>query len=193
MKYKPRNINFWDYMDRTESSCWEWKGYRNKDNYGQFQLKGKIRYTHCVAYELAKGAIPEGMEVCHTCDNPPCCNPDHLWLGTHHDNMLDMKRKGRNKFVCAIGEAHRGSKFTSDQVVSIRREYATGKVSLKALASKYNVGKSTIYDIVTGHTWKHIDNELVSFHDEQFKAEHEGAVILHEEAETIAMRMARAA
>lgn len=79
--------------------CWEWQGTRLPSGYGRIGIAGKGQgvtdLTHRVAYRIANGEIPPGMEVCHTCDNPPCCNPDHLFLGTHADNMRDMSAKGR--------------------------------------------------------------------------------------------------
>ena len=82
----------WERLDKS-SACWTWTGKRYPTGYGRF---GK-HYAHRVAYELAYGPIPEGMHVCHSCDNPPCCNPAHLWIGTPKDNMQDRERKGRGK------------------------------------------------------------------------------------------------
>lgn len=78
-------------------SCQEWLGYLNPGGYGQFQVGGKARIAARVSYELYKGKIPEGTIVCHSCDNPACVNPEHLWLGTYKDNMVDMISKGRGK------------------------------------------------------------------------------------------------
>ena len=79
---------------RTDSGCLEWTGATLK-GYGQIGDGGKILYTHRVAYELAYGPLPDGMNACHTCDNPPCCEPEHLFAGTTLDNTLDMIAKGR--------------------------------------------------------------------------------------------------
>jgi hypothetical protein len=93
--------------------CWEWRGARSADGYGQRRIGGKLLYLHRLAYEWAAGAIPAGMLVCHRCDNPPCCNPDHLFLGSRADNARDMCRKGRNvaqqKTHCPSGHALSGS------------------------------------------------------------------------------------
>jgi hypothetical protein len=80
------------------SGCWEWTGLRDKNGYGKLTIKSRRPapfMAHRLAYEHVHGAIPAGMFVCHTCDNPPCCNPDHLWIGSNRDNQLDASAKGR--------------------------------------------------------------------------------------------------
>lgn len=91
---------FWQRVDkRAPDECWEWIAGRTKAGYGYITAgpRGSQRhvYAHRLSYELAHGPIPDGKHVCHRCDNPPCCNPAHLRLGTHADNMADMKAKGR--------------------------------------------------------------------------------------------------
>ena len=90
---------FWDRIIE-QGDCLIWTGGKDKDGYGKFNIKEKGRKTmhlrtHRVAYEVYVGSIPEGMLVCHTCDNPSCCNPDHLWLGFAADNNRDTREKGR--------------------------------------------------------------------------------------------------
>ena len=77
------------------SGCQEWTGATARKGYGQIRVDHKTVQTHRLAWELANGPIPDGMLVCHTCDNPPCCNVAHLWLGTNDENMADMVGKGR--------------------------------------------------------------------------------------------------
>lgn len=81
-----------------KTDCWEYQGGKNNIGYGMIRDEHKMRTTHRVSYEEHKGPIPKGMCVCHTCDNPICCNPDHLWLGTRKQNTQDMIDKGRNNY-----------------------------------------------------------------------------------------------
>lgn len=89
------STRFWNRTVVTETGCWEWQGTRNEHGYGGVSVNGRWRKAHQVSWELTHGPIPHGMELLHSCDNPPCVNPDHLSLGTHRDNMHDMSVKGR--------------------------------------------------------------------------------------------------
>ena len=91
----PLAERFYRNLKVMPSGCVEWQLSRPSGLYGQIKFEGKMLKTHRVAWELANGPIPEGLMVCHTCDNPPCCNPAHLFLGSASDNMQDMVSKGR--------------------------------------------------------------------------------------------------
>jgi len=101
---------FWPKVNKTQE-CWLWIGYRDARGYGRIMRQGKVCGTHRVSWEIHNGQIPEGMGVLHSCDNPPCVNPQHLFIGTQKDNMRDCTRKGRAWYVMhpdrvASGERH---------------------------------------------------------------------------------------
>lgn len=124
--------------------CWPWQGYRVPKGYGMIQSggrSGKPLNAHRVAYELGYGSIPEGMMVCHHCDNPPCCNPRHLFLGKPKDNTRDMVRKGRQ------------GKLTWEAVREIRLRASQGE-SVIALAGEFDVTRTNVDYIVKRKTWK---------------------------------------
>lgn len=107
---------FWSRCARV-GECLEWQGYRMPNGYGHVAFLGRMRLAHRVAYELTHGPIPEGMLVCHRCDNPPCTDPEHLFLGTHSDNVQDMLRKGRcraGKYKQAQTHCKRGHPFDEE-------------------------------------------------------------------------------
>ena len=139
------------------SGCWEWNGYK-RSGYGRMTVgsrKDGTRRTesaHRVSYELAKGTIPDGYEVCHKCDNPSCINPDHLFLGTRAENMADRNRKGRN--ITFIGEEQPLSKLTRKAVKDARWERAYKGTPFQTLADRYGVSKKTIQNAINGVTWK---------------------------------------
>ncbi len=140
-------------VERLPSGCWEWAAHRFPTGYGQFWLNGKDVYAHRAAYELFIGPVG-GLHVCHHCDNPGCVNPSHLFLGTHADNMGDMKRKGRHRCVC--GERIGSARLTSDAVKRIRERLSRG-VPQRAVAREFGVGKTTVGRIALGKTWKHLE------------------------------------
>ncbi len=144
-------------VDRSggPDACWPWTGPRNGTGYGRVWQDGAYRYAHRVAYEEAYGAIPDGLDICHTCDNPPCCNPAHLWAGTARENLRDAASKGRLRGWAdgRNGEAVHNHKLTWDAVRAIRARQAAGE-SQHALAREYGVTQVNIHFIVTGKTWQ---------------------------------------
>jgi endogenous inhibitor of DNA gyrase (YacG/DUF329 family) len=153
---------FWAKVDRSggPDACWPWTAARFHFGHGAFWLAGHQIHAHRIAWELTHGPIPEGDPdnppcVLHDCpdgDNPACCNPAHLWLGTKGQNTKDMVAKGRH----ARGEQHAHSRFTAAQVRSIRTRYAAGSVSQRALAREYRVSRPTIRSIVRRKSWRHV-------------------------------------
>lgn len=139
------------------SGCWEWVGSK-RNGYGRIIVGSRTDGTrksmsaHRVSYELKHGEIPEGMEVCHKCDNPCCVNPYHLFLGTRQDNIDDRERKGRN--VTFTGEEHPRSKLTKKAVKDARWERAYKGTSYQMLADRYGVSKKTMQNAIKGVTWK---------------------------------------
>lgn len=139
------------------SGCWEWTGSK-RNGYGRIIVGSRVdgtRKSECVhrlSYELNFGKIPDGMEVCHKCDNPSCINPDHLFLGTRQDNVDDRERKGRN--IVFTGEEQPRSKLTKKAVKDARWEHAYHGASFESLARKYGVSKKTMQNAVKGITWK---------------------------------------
>ena len=104
---------------------------------------------------MANGRIPDGLDVLHECDNPPCCNPEHLFLGTHADNMNDCKKKGRMSAPpVRYGESNNKSKLNKQKILEIRN--LAGTTTNRAIAKHYGVDPSVIGDIVNGLTWRHI-------------------------------------
>jgi hypothetical protein len=156
-KYTPeeRIEAFWSKVDRTggDDACWEWMASKKADGYGWFRWERGMRLAHRVACHLTYGDIPDGLHVCHACDNPACCNPAHLWLGTNAENVKDKMRKGRHKNGDQRGEKHSRAKLTWSQVREIRRRYAAGGIMQKELAKEFNVGHAAISDIVNYKKW----------------------------------------
>jgi len=147
------SARFWSKVDVGDpDECWEWTTGRYGTGYGQFWADGTGQSAHRVAWALTNGAIPEGMLVCHHCDNRVCCNPAHLFLGTQADNIADAAKKGR----MAKGEDISRSKLTEADVIEIRIRYKAGGVTQEVLGQEFDVGNVCIHYIVRGRTWRHL-------------------------------------
>jgi len=140
---------FWSKVDPAPSECcWEWTACKFPLGYGQFKLNYRNLSAHRVAYTLAKSEIPDDLIVRHTCDNRLCCNPDHLILGTHTDNMADRQERNRQ----AKGEQHSKSKLTAKQVMEIY----SSLLPRNELAKLYNISKRNVFYIKSKQRWKHL-------------------------------------
>lgn len=133
--------------------CWIWNRAIDGREYGVLVVKGNPRKAHRISWELNNGPVPEGMVVCHRCDNKRCVRPDHLFLGTQRDNILDCLNKGRR--VMPSGENNCASKLTGNQVREIIQKIEHGEGACK-LAREYGVTIGAIYPIKKGRTWKNI-------------------------------------
>lgn len=177
----PDATRFWSFVNIGEpDDCWKWNRKGRNNGYGFLTLPDGLFPSHRLAYALSKG-IPEPADViCHTCDTPPCCNPDHLYIGTHSTNAQDRENRNRRdthhpSVLAALprGDDHwshitpskvrRGedcpqSPLTADLVREIRTRYAQGGVSQRALCKQYGVTGSSMHSIILRKTWQHTDD-----------------------------------
>lgn len=151
IKHLPWAERFWIQVQKLgPDECWPWTAAINSGGYGSIKDVGKTISAHRAAWFLEHGNWPS-LYVCHRCDNRRCCNPAHLFLGTHKDNMDDMRAKGRH----AVGEgAHRGT-LTAPDVIDIRSLHSFG-ASVPVLAASFGVTRKTIYVIVNREQWRHV-------------------------------------
>lgn len=143
------------------NECWEWTGARNVRGYGNVRINKKYEKAHRLAWEFAHSHIPDGLWVCHICDNPPCCNPAHLMLGTPRANFVDMvlKRRAKLRDNKAVGERNANAKLSAPDVIEIRRSYSMAEANQRQLAERYGVTPTVISSIVRGRTWRHVNGQ----------------------------------
>lgn len=150
---------FWNKVKISDpSSCWEWQACKNRKGYGSFSPGRKYlsitgtKISHRFAFLFHYGEINCELQVCHSCDNPGCCNPFHLWQGTAKQNSEDMSLKGRSP----RGEKQGSTNLTNADVYAIRAMYATGRFQQKEIAEKFCMTQQGIYHIINNLTWKDI-------------------------------------
>lgn len=144
---------FWEKVDLPDlDGCWNWNAGRYHFGHGMFWLNGKNRVASRVmaAHCLGVCEVPRDVLVCHHCDNPPCVNPEHLFLGSYGDNAADRERKNRSNR--SSGESHHCAKLTLDNVIAIRRHGKTMK--LREHAEVYGVSEAQVSRILSGKTWR---------------------------------------
>lgn len=148
--------NFWAQTLLRDSGCIEWAGKTEKGGYGRVSWHGSKRLAHRVAAHLS-GKLPDlhsSLCVLHRCDNPACCNPEHLFVGTKRDNTLDAVAKGRHVRPDNRGERSGNAKLSNVQAEDIRRAYAGGRISQQKLADTYGVCQMQISKLVRGVTYR---------------------------------------
>lgn len=160
--------HFWSRVDRKENpyACWEWKGPINtyRMGYGIVSIHRKTKRAHRVAFELAYGNIPDGKLVLHKCDNPRCCNPAHLFLGSHKDNSRDMVSKGRMSIACwkspnrksppvLKGEKNPMAKLNWIAVRKMRNKHTDEGTSVADLAREFGISWTLAKMVIANQIW----------------------------------------
>lgn len=167
-RLKTAEERLWEKVDKSggENACWPYtKAVRNSKGYGAFWMDGKTVGAHKAAYRLSIGPIPIGLDCLHNCDNPLCCNPNHLWLGTNDDNVADKVAKGRQakgpkhsairRKTALRGENHPFSRLSTPEIVNIRKMRKAGWI-LKDIGRLFSVSLQTVRTICIGKGWAHI-------------------------------------
>ncbi len=143
------HARFWSKVNpRGENGCWDWIGSRNRAGYGQYMLNGAPHHASRVAYQIVHEKVGRDVSVCHRCDNPPCVNPEHLFAGTHTDNMQDMLAKGRKASP---------AKLTDDEAREIRASTPYETPAIVAAALRYNVSETAIRRLLRRESYKHVE------------------------------------
>lgn len=154
--------DFWAHTERASNGCLHWLGASTTSGNGRLLVGGKTWLAHRYAWFITYGPIPDGLFVCHHCDNPICVEPTHLFLGTDLDNQRDAHRKGRHAGFLQRGQRHSQAKLTEAQVAEIKRRSVRVNPGIyegdspTLLAAEFHVGRDTIYAVLRGTNWSHI-------------------------------------
>lgn len=156
---KYNNLRFWSKVGITAQSdlCWDWMAANKGKGYGGFYLNKKHMAASRAAYILYYKEDPKDKFVCHKCDNPSCCNPSHLFIGTAKENQEDMIKKGRKH--SAFGERNANSILTTNDILDIL-ELRNKKVRTRDIKKKYNISNTHVHRIFTGKRWGHLKSEM---------------------------------
>lgn len=163
----PLALRFWRHVDQSggPEACWPWTGAtRTRNGYGRHNDGGKFRLAHRLAFALHNqvdvDGLVEGQQVCHRCDNPPCCNPSHLWLGTALENSRDCILKGRARWpgrkTYPRGEQAPNATTTDAQAHAIFLRCVSTRMPLSSIAEQFQVSRRLVRDIYYGRKWKHV-------------------------------------
>lgn len=158
---------FWSKVEkRGANECWEWTGARTGHNYGSMKLNGRMVGSHRLALIVSGVELSDDLQACHRCDNPPCCNPAHLYAGTYYENHADKARRGRQRTgdahharahpeIIPRGERHGMAKLNDEAVREIRKSHQEGENYLQ-ISTRLNFHPTTIGLVVRKKTWKHV-------------------------------------
>ena len=149
---------FWSKVDnRSQGECWEWQGFIESDGYGRLTVSGKDWRSHRYSWLIANGVSPDGLVVCHRCDNRRCVNPDHLFLGTNAENMQDKIDKGRQTH----GSRHGSAKLTEADIPKIVEAYNSGK-SQTEVGALFGVSQDLVSRVLRREIWRHVDTPPIA-------------------------------
>ena len=157
---QPAAQRFWNSVDKGDGAgCWSWTAGTDDRGYGRITCElGRCVPASRYSWYLHQGPIPADAFVCHHCDNPTCIRPDHLFLGTHADNMADMDAKGRRRSGTRSqnGSQNFSAKLTENDVADMRHRYTGATGQQAALAREYGISRSTVSEILLGRRWRHV-------------------------------------
>lgn len=155
--WPPSNpARFWKRVTKNSGpsgDCWEWQGYRTPFGYGVTNWDGRKILAHRLSWFLAHGPIPQGLQVCHHCDNPPCVRTEHLFLGTPKENVAQIYAKGRQRTSWPVGEQLASAKIRASDVRAMR---ASGEAP-RVLAQRYGIDYSEVCKILRRKAWRHVE------------------------------------
>jgi len=155
---------FWEKVDKDgpvhptlKTPCWVWTGSTSGKGYGEVRVKRRLWRAHRYSWAIVNGSIPDELLVCHECDNPPCVNPSHLFVGTSQQNTDDMRVKGRANYVSGLrGSDLPQARLTEEAVRELRAKYAEGGYTQSDLAIEYGIKQAQVSSIVRRTSWRHI-------------------------------------